>query len=638
MTHPPRRKSSFLTPTAVTALVMLAVLVTVAVVGPALWGAAAERPDPSRVLRGPSAAHPSGTDHLGRDLLARVLAGTRSSLLLALAAALLGGAVGTGLGAVTAVVGRRARAVLTRLIHLLLAFPALLVSVFCAVVLGAGARGAVLATAVAMVPGFARIAQTLAAGVAERDFVRAARLLGLSRRRLLIRHVLANIAEPLVLQTTVAAGAALVALSGLSFLGLGVQAPDYDWGVLLGQGLGRVHTDPLPALAPGIAIVFAGLTFQLLGETLAATVARRDRGRERGAHHVAAAASPSPRGSTTAADHVLYVENLTVSIDTPHGVVTPVDGVTLAVGKGELVGMVGESGSGKSLTALAVADLLPARATRGRSAHAFLGRDLDALTPRERDRLLARDLAVVFQNPASAFNPALSLGTQLTEAARAHLGLSRAEATERAVVALRRVGLPASPRLLRSRPHQLSGGQRQRAMIASALVTRPRLIIADEPTTALDVTLQRQITDLLAAIRADTGSAILFISHDLAVVSHLCDRVLVMYAGTVVEELPAAHLAEKARHPYTRELVAALASTAAGPERRPRIVRDSPPDAPTGSTGCPCLARCPYSRARCAAERPVLTAPPGTAPAHRVACWYPVPAVPVARAEGAPTV
>ncbi|MGW1230822.1 ABC transporter permease [Streptomyces sp. NPDC002530] len=232
---------------------MLASLVAVAVAGPLLWGAEADRPDTSAVLRGPSAAHPFGTDNLGRDLLARVLAAARSSLLLALGADLLGAGAGILLGASTAVLGPRARRLVAGLITLLLAFPALLVAMFLAVALGAGATGAMLALAVAGVPGFARLAQTLAAGVAGTDHIAAARVLGLSRMRLLVRHVLPNIAEPLLLSTTTAAGTSLVALSGLSFLGLGVQPPGYDWGQLLSQGLDRIYAEPLSAGAVAAA-------------------------------------------------------------------------------------------------------------------------------------------------------------------------------------------------------------------------------------------------------------------------------------------------------------------------------------------------------------------------------------------------
>ncbi|MFI0812140.1 dipeptide/oligopeptide/nickel ABC transporter permease/ATP-binding protein [Streptomyces echinatus] len=605
----------------VTTLVMLGSLAVLAVAGAVLWGQQAVRPDPSAVLRGPGTGHPLGTDRLGRDLLARLLSATWPSLLPAVAATLLGAAAGISLGALTAVVGGRAARLLGALINLLLAFPALLVAMFLAALFGAGAGGAVFALAVACAPGFARITQTLAAEVAGTDFMAAARVLGLRRHRLLLRHVLPHITEPLMLTTTVAAGSALVALSGLSFLGLGTQPPSYDWGLLLSQGLDRVYTEPLSAVAPGIAIVYAAVAFQLLGEMLAGAAARQARpcpGEEPVAH-------PARAGRPASVGHVLEVEDLRVVLPTADGVVRPVRGVTLTLRRGEMAGLVGESGCGKSLTALAIADLLPdgARATWG--THRFLGTDVGSSTREERRRQLATGMALIFQNPASAFNPSLRIGTQMTEAVRTHRGTPRAEAVEQALARLERVALPAGRRLLRSRPFQLSGGGRQRVAIAAASMMRPDLIIADEPTTALDVTVQRQIMDLLRRIRHDDATAILFISHDIALVADACDRVLVMYGGTIVENLPARELAAGARHPYTRMLVASVPDLAAERDRPLRAIEGGPPD-PYGTTpGCPFHDRCPHRLDRCAVEGPVLS-PLG--PGHEVACWQPLPAAP----------
>ncbi|MFJ2779788.1 dipeptide/oligopeptide/nickel ABC transporter permease/ATP-binding protein [Kitasatospora sp. NPDC087315] len=597
---------------------MLASLVVLALAGPLLWGAAADRPDPSAVLQGPSAAHPLGTDSLGRDLLARVLTATRPSLLLALAATAIGAGTGILLGASTAVVGRRTRRLLAGLINLLLAFPALLVAMFLAVVFGAGAGGATLALAVAGVPGFARLAQTLAAAVAGTDHLASARVLGLRRHRLLWRHVLPNIAEPLLLSATTAAGTSLVALSGLSFLGLGVQPPGYDWGQLLNQGLDRIYAQPLPALAPGLAILYAALTFQLLGEVLAGGVARRGPA-PRAPRQPVAPSGPAEDGL------VLQVEDLSVGLPTPDGVIRPVRGVSLSLRPGEIVGLVGESGSGKSLTALAIADLLPERALVSHRTLRLLGADLGAMTPAQREHHLATGLAMVFQNPATALNPSLRIATQLTETVRAHRGASRAQALAEASDALRRVALP--PALLRARPHQLSGGQRQRVMIASGLMVRPGLIIADEPTTALDVTVQRQITRLLSEIRRDTSAAVLFISHDVALVGEFCERVLVMYAGTIVETLPADRLATGTRHPYTRALVESVPDLTADRDRPLPTVEGALPEPLAPTPGCPFEPRCPRRRDHCAEETPPLE---DLDAVHRVACWYPVAAEVVA--------
>lgn len=614
-------RSGWAGPMGVITLVMLGSLAVLAVAGAVLWGQQADRPDPSAVLRGPTADHLLGTDHLGRDQLARLLSATWSSLLPAVTAVFLGAAAGITLGALTAVVGGRAARLLGALINLLLAFPAILVAMFLAALFGAGTGGAVIALAVASVPGFARITQTLAAQVAGTDFMAAARVLGLRRHRLLLRHVLPHIAEPLLLNTTVAAGSALVALSGLSFLGLGVQPPSYDWGLLLNQGLDRIYTEPLPAVAPGIAIAYAAVAFQLLGEMLAGAVARRARPQPK----EEPAAQPVGNDRPASADHVLEVDDLRVVLPTADGVVRPVRGVSLTLRRGEMAGLVGESGSGKSLTALALADLLPdgARATWG--THRFLGTDVESSTRKERRRQLATGMALIFQNPASALNPSLRIGTQMTEAVRTHRGTRRAEAAEQALTQLHRVALPAGRRLLRSRPFQLSGGQRQRVAIASAAMMRPDLIIADEPTTALDVTVQRQIMDLLRQVRHDDGTAVLFISHDIALVANACDRVLVMYGGTIVESLPARELAAGARHPYTRMLVASVPDLAAERDLPLCAIEGRPPDPYDAAPGCPFRDRCPHRLDRCAVESPVLSP---LFPGHEVACWQPLPAAP----------
>ncbi|MFD7131159.1 dipeptide/oligopeptide/nickel ABC transporter permease/ATP-binding protein [Streptomyces sp. NPDC059894] len=610
-----------------TTLAMLVSLAVLAIVGEVLWGQRADRPDPSAVLRGPSAEHLLGTDHLGRDQLARLLSATWPSLLPAVTATLLGAVAGITLGALTAVVGRRAARLLGALINLLLAFPAILVAMFLAALFGAGAGGAVIALAVASAPGYARIAQTLAAQVAGTDFMAAARVLGLRRHRLLLRHVLPHIAEPLLLNTTVAAGSALVALSGLSFLGLGVRPPAYDWGLLLNQGLDRIYTEPLPAVAPGIAIVYAAVAFQLLGEMLAGAAARR-------AHpcpEEEPAARPALTGRPASADHLLEVDDLRVDLPTANGVVRPVRGVTLALRRGEMVGLVGESGSGKSMTALALADLLPGGARATWSTHRFLGADVGSTTRRQRRGQLATGMALVFQNPASAFNPSLRIGTQMTEAVRTHRGVRRAEAVDQALDRLHRVALPAGRRLLRSRPFQLSGGQRQRVAIATASMMRPALLIADEPTTALDVTVQRQIMGLLHRVRDDDATAVLLISHDIALVADACARVLVMYGGTIVENLPAGELAAGARHPYTRMLVASIPDLDAAPGRALRAIEGGPPDPYGTAPGCAFRERCPHRLERCAVENPVLS-PLG--PGHEVACWQPLPAPPSRARQG----
>ncbi|MET0772227.1 MAG: ABC transporter permease, partial [Candidatus Limnocylindrales bacterium] len=250
---------AFRTPVGITALVLLGILLALALVGPVVWGPEAEAIDTSRMLEGPSPEHWAGTDNLGRDILARVLVATRLSVVLALAATVVAVGAGLALGAAPGLVGRRLGRGIVAGVNIAVAFPGLLLALFFAVIFGVGATGAVLAIGLAGAPAFARLCQTLIASVGDRDFVTAARIAGVSRGRIMWRHVLPNIGEPLVVNATIGAGAALLAFAGLSFLGLGVQSPAYDWGRLLQDGLGSIYLQPAGALAPGIAVVVAGL-------------------------------------------------------------------------------------------------------------------------------------------------------------------------------------------------------------------------------------------------------------------------------------------------------------------------------------------------------------------------------------------
>ncbi|MEV4249480.1 dipeptide/oligopeptide/nickel ABC transporter permease/ATP-binding protein [Streptosporangium canum] len=599
------------TPAGLAGTTLVALMVILAIAGPPIWGAEAERIDPAVILQGASAAHPLGTDNLGRDILARVLVAGRLSLVLALLATLIGAIGGIVLGALPSVLPRRAARLVTGTVNALVAFPGLLLAMFTAVVAGLGARGAVLGIGVAIAPGFARLTQTLAASVAGADYVSAARMLGVPRRRIMARHVLPNIAEPLILNLTQALGGALLGLAGMSFLGLGVQPPSFDWGRLLFDGFGRIYSTPAVALGPAVAVALAGIGFNLLGDVLARAASRTAVPAGKAAPR--AASAPGELGEPDP-EAVLEVRDLTVTFP---GGVTPVRGLSLTVAPGEIVGLVGESGSGKSLTASAIGGLVPYPGEVSAARLRLCGTDLGGLPEQERRKLLGTSLAMVFQDPMASLNPALRVGGQLAEVATVHQGASRAEARTRAVDRLGHVHIPEPDRRARQHPHELSGGMRQRAVIAMGLMGTPRLIIADEPTTALDVTVQRQILRLLREVTGETGAATLFISHDIAVVGELCHRVVVMYAGRVVEELPVEKLASGAAHPYTRALVASLPDMDTDRSLPLASISGHQPSPAELGPGCAFAARCELATGRCA-ERPPLI-PYGKA--HQVACW-----------------
>jgi oligopeptide/dipeptide ABC transporter ATP-binding protein len=599
----------------------LVVLVFLAIVAPHIWGEEAEKTDVAAMLQGPSWAHPAGTDGLGRDVLARVLVATRPSLGYALLATAVAAAVGIGVGLLPAVLGHRAARGVSGAINTLIAFPGLILALFVAVVFGVGAGGAVVALGIAGAPVLARLTNTLASSVAGSDYVAAARVLGVSHVRLLRRHVLPNIAEPLVLNVTTAIGSALLAFSALSFLGLGLQPPFYDWGRMLSEGLERIYISPAAALAPAAAIVLAGLTFNLLGDGLAQvsggrvdaavpTVRRRRR----------RVTIPVKSAPAEVENLVLDVAGLSVTFPSPGGDIHAARDVSLAIRRGELVGIVGESGSGKTVTALAIAQLVSYPGDVAFRRLRFDGRELGDVPPGERRRLLATSLPMVFQNPGTTLNPASRIGRQLAEVSEVHGGLTRADATARAEEKLRHVAIAAPHRRLRAYPHELSGGMKQRAVIAMGLMGQPKLYIADEPTTALDVTVQRQIFDLLRRVNAEEGASVLLISHDIAAVAELCSRVVVMYAGRVVEEAGVATALHGAAHPYTRALVAAVPDMTIDRDQPLASIPGRPPDPRQADAGCAFAPRCPRADDRCRADRPELTV---LGDGWRAACWHP---------------
>jgi peptide/nickel transport system permease protein len=614
------------TPMGRAAAVLVLLVLVLAVIGPAPWNARADAVDTANILAGPSGQHWAGTDNLGRDIAFRVLEATRLSVGLALAATAIGVLAGLLLGTAPWLLGRRAGRLVTGVVQIAIAFPGLLLALFFAVVFGVGATGAVLAIGLAGAPTFARLVQTLLAGVAARDFVAAAQVAGVGRVRILVRHLLPNIAEPLVVNATMGAGGALLAFAGLSFLGLGVQAPAYDWGRLLYDGIGVLYINPAAAIAPALAVLIAGLALNLLGESVAKGFGMDALvGLPASAHPFpgTAARDPEPAGADpdegTVSDVVLDVRNLSVSFPGAGRPIRPVRGVTFSVRRGEAVGVVGESGSGKSLTALAVSRLIDAAGRVEADRLHLLGADLREPDSAVQRRLLGRTLAMVFQDPASSFNPAQRIGRQLAETSRHHHGLGRRAAFARAVDRLRAVRITEPARRARQYPHEFSGGMRQRAMIGMGLMGSPALIVADEPTTALDVTVQRQILDLLAEIRRAEDVALLLISHDVAVVSEVCDRVLVMYAGRIVEDLPTGKLTTGALHPYTRALTAAVPRMDSPLDRPLTVIPGRPVDPADVPVGCAYAARCPLASQQCRDEDPPLERQPS---GQRVACWH----------------
>jgi oligopeptide/dipeptide ABC transporter ATP-binding protein len=329
-------------------------------------------------------------------------------------------------------------------------------------------------------------------------------------------------------------------------------------------------------------------------------------------------------------DPLLELRDLRVRFAVPGGALSAVNGVDLVVRSGEAVGVVGESGSGKSATFLAVLGLHP-KGTQVSGSVLFQGRDLARLDDRAMRSVRGKQIGLVYQDPMAALNPVRSIGAQLREPLMLHLGMKRKEADDRAAELLARVGIYNPRRQLRAYPHEFSGGMRQRIVIAMAVACQPPLLLADEPTTALDVSIQAQVLELLAELTSDLGIALVLISHDLGVVSSVADRVAVMYAGRVVEQSAAIPLFEAPRHPYTAALLESISEVGdlAADAELPTIP-GAPPDLRSLPPGCPFAPRCPRSRDRCVHEMPPLAA---DRPDRQVACWYPVSAEDAAAVE-----
>ena len=302
---------------------------------------------------------------------------------------------------------------------------------------------------------------------------------------------------------------------------------------------------------------------------------------------------------------LLDIRNLSIDFSTRTGVFRAVDGVNLSVEEGEILGIVGESGSGKSVSSLAVMGLLAGNGTVTADHMSFDGRDLRKMSRRERRNFAGKDVAMIFQEPMTSLNPCFTVGFQIMEAIKVHEGGNRKELKRRAIELLEQVGIPAPESRLGTYPHQLSGGMSQRVMIAMAIACNPRLLIADEPTTALDVTIQKQILDLLVSLQKDRGMALILITHDMGVVAETASRVQVMYAGQVVESRPAAELFKSPRHPYTAALLDALPERAEGRKRLPTIPGMVPgiADRPLG---CLFNPRCRFADENCRAAPPAV--------------------------------
>jgi peptide/nickel transport system permease protein len=570
-------------PLGVAALAVLVLIVLAAIFAPLLTSYNPSAVSVLSILQGPGAGHLLGTDGAGRDVWSQLLYGARYTLAGALLATVVAAILGIASGLVAGYYGKWFESAASWVTTLLMALPGIVVLLAARAVLGPSLWTVMIIFGVLLIPAFYRLVFAAVSGVRNELFIDAARVSGVSDVRIIARHILTVVRAPIILQASIVFGIAIAVQVGLDFLGFGDQSIP-TWGNMLNDGFTNLYRDPQLVVWPGLAVVITGVALTLFANALRDELEQSARPRRRRAVAAAAAAATaaaaeagrpasdtivhSEPDSSTPAPLLLHIENLAVGYPQADGSVTRVvDNVSLDIRRGEVHGLIGESGSGKTQTAWSVLRLLPSGGEILEGSIRLDGEDLSRVPDAKMRDIRGGRIAYIPQEPMSNLDPSFTIGSQLTEPMQIKLGVSKAEAKARALKLLGQVGIPNPERTLAAYPHELSGGMAQRVLIAGAVSCEPDLIIADEPTTALDVTIQAEILDLLRELQRELGVTILIVTHNFGVVADLCDQVSVMQKGRIVETGSARSLFANPQHPYTRSLFDAILdeSPARGP-------------------------------------------------------------------------
>lgn len=519
--------------------------------------------------------YPLGADQNGRDIASRLLHSINTSMIAGLIGASVALIIGVTFGLIGGYFGRRLRSATEWVFSLIMTFPGLLLLIVLMPVTKGDYRATMLIFGVLLSPGIYRIVRNLVIGVKNELYVDAARVSGLSSLRILGRHVLFVVRGPIIIAAAFLAGSAISLQSGLAFLGVGSNLVP-SFGAMIADGFTNLYVDPTQFIWPSVLLGTLTASLVLLGNSLRdafegvklkpsklATPQVQTLGREPGDER---------------SDDLLSIEDLVIAYPTPSGQLKEVvKGVTLSLRAGETLGLVGESGSGKTQTAFSILGVLPSEAVIVRGTIQLEGRNLLGLRERELRELRGREIAYIPQEPMSNLDPSYTIGAQLVEGIRASARMSGTDAKARVLALLERVGIQNPQRTFDSYPHQISGGMAQRVLIAGAVASRPKLLIADEPTTALDVTVQAEILDLLRDLQAELNMAVLLVTHNFGVVADICDRIAVMQNGQVVESGTALELFREPKHPYTQMLLGSILDE--------HTVRTDPPVPVAAATG-----------------------------------------------------
>lgn len=558
-------------PAGIAALAFLILVVLVAVIGPLLAPHDPNAASATDVYGPITAAHTLGTDSAGRDVLSRLLYGTRYSIAGAGLALIIAAALGVSGGLIAGYYGRWFDSVSSWVVNLLQALPGIVILLAARAVLGPSVWTSMAIFGVLLSPAFFRLVYAAVTAVRNELYVDAARVSGLPDRRIIAVHILRVVRAPALVQAAIVAGIAITIQAGLDVLGLGDLALP-TWGNMLNEAFSSMYQDPVLLIWPSLAIGLTTISLVLVANSLRDVLERTGTRRKKRRSHIE---TPSIVPTEVirhdplvenAAEVLLDVSGIAVGYGQDDGsTTTVVEDVSLRVHRGEVLGLIGESGSGKTQTAWSILGLLPegGRVTAG--SIRFEGKDLTALSEAQMGQQRGLRIGYIPQEPMSNLDPAFTIGSQLVEPLRIKLGLGRKAARTRALELLNRVGIVDPVRTFDSYPHEVSGGMAQRVLIAGAVSCQPDLLIADEPTTALDVTVQAEILDLLRDLQRDFDMGVILVTHNFGVVADLCDTVAVMRSGRIIETGPVRELFAHPKHPYTLSLFHAVLET---PEAR----------------------------------------------------------------------
>lgn len=563
-------------PVGLVSVIVLVAMALAAVLGSWLAPFDANEADAYLILADPGDGSFLGRDNAGRDILSRLLVATQISVGSAALALVVALVIGVVAGLYAGYYKGWLDSTFSWVTALTMALPGIIVLLAARAVVGPSVWWAMVIFGVLMSPAFYRLVYASVSSVREELFVDAARVAGLSDTRIIARHILGVVRAPIIIQAAMVLGIAIAIQSGLEFLGIGdAQTP--TWGSMLKDAFDAMYREPLgmlwPALAIGLATIALTLLANVMRDELERTVARvRKPKRAKASNSVSedvASVITHEAAGAPAGEVLLEVSDLRVGYGQPDGTLTQVvHGVDLAIRRGEVHGLVGESGSGKSQTSFAVLGLLPTGGRVVSGSIRFEGADLTAGSARAHSAVRGRKIAYIPQEPMSNLDPMFTIGSQLTEPLRSTLGMGRTAAKQRALDLLARVGIPDPERTFNAYPHQISGGMAQRVLIAGAVSSDPDLLIADEPTTALDVTIQAEVLDLIRDLQEELHMAVLLVTHNFGVVADLCDKVSVMKDGRIVETGPVRAIFSDSQHPYTQSLLDAMLDED-GPVRPP---------------------------------------------------------------------